>query len=138
MPPKTRSEAGPRPAASPSASPRSSGDCSHSLPGDASPDDNLVSALRRDLALQHAAHREEAAELRLAVVAMNRLMQSMAVLPQAAPVIAPTDVLAALMSRMHETSLADQADRRAALDEARLARRDAAARAEAAATARLG
>ena len=69
----------------------------------------------------------------MAVVAMSQLMQAMAVLPQAAPM----DVLAALLGRLHETSLANQADRRAALEEARLARRDAADRAEATAAARL-
>ena len=67
---------------------------------------------------------------------MTHLMQSMAVVPQAAPTIATMEVLAALMGQLHETSLADQADRRAALDEARLARHDAATRAEAAAAAR--
>ena len=110
---------------------------SPSLPGDASPDVNPVSALRRDLAAQHAAHRVDAAKLRLVVVAMTQLMQAMAVLPPAVPVAAPLDILAVLLGRLHETSLADQADRRAALEEARLARWDAADRAEATAAACL-
>ena len=68
---------------------------------------------------------------------MTHLMQSMAVVPQAAPTIATMEVLAALMIQLHEPSLADQADRRAALEEARLARRTADDRAEAAAAVHL-
>ena len=59
-------------------------------------------------------------------------MQAMTVLPPALPVAGPLDLLAALLGRLHETSVADQADRRVALDEARLARLDAATRGEAA------
>ena len=87
MPPTTRSEAGARPAA-PLASSHSDGEGSPTLPGNASLDDNPVLALRRDLASQHAAHREEAADLQAAVVATTHLKQSMAVVPPAAPTIA--------------------------------------------------
>ena len=68
---------------------------------------------------------------------MTQLMRTLAVVPPAAPPVATVDVLAALMSQLHESSLADQADRRAALEEARLARQAADDRADAAAAVRL-
>ena len=108
MSPKTRSEAEPRPAASPSASPHSSGHDSLTLPGDTSPDDDPVSALRQDFTAQHASLREDAAELRAAVLAMTHLMRTMAVVPPAAPPVAPVDVLATLLAQLQESSLAGQ------------------------------
>ena len=68
---------------------------------------------------------------------MTQLMRTLAVVPPAAPPVVTVDVLAALMSQLHESSLADQADRRAALEEARLARQAAEDRADAEAAVRL-
>ena len=68
MPPKARLAAVPRAVASPSASLHSSRHDSPILPGDASPDDNPFSALRRDFDLQYALHRADNAELREATL----------------------------------------------------------------------
>ena len=117
MPPKARRDAGPRPAASPSVSPHSSGHDSTILPGDASPDDDPISALRRDLDVQHALHREDTADLRAATLLMSQLLQRKAAPPP--PASPHTAVFAQLLQTLNATATAERATRQLALEEAR-------------------
>ena len=137
MPPKARRDAGPRAVASPSASLHSSEPDSPTLPGDASPDDNPVLAIRQDFTDQHASLRGDAAELRAAVLAMSNLLITLAVRPPAAPPIANADVLVNLLTQLQASTLAGHEDRRAAREDARLAQTEAYVRADAAAAVRL-
>ena len=133
MPPRARRDAGLRPATSPSVSPHSSGHDSTILPGDASPDDNPISALRRDLDMQHALHRDDNAELRAATLLMSQLLTQWAAPPPAAPNNA---VFAEMLQALNTTALAERATRQLALEESRQARLDAAARDDARAAER--
>ena len=125
MPPTTRSEAGPRPAASPSASPHSSGHDSTFLPGDASPDDDPISALRRNLDIQNAMHREDTADLHAATLLMSQLLTQWAAPPPASP---HTAVFTELLQALNTTAAAERATLQLALEEARRAHQAAAAR----------
>ena len=84
MPPKARRDAGPRAVASPSASLHSSEPESPFLPGDASPDEDPISALRRDLDVQQALHRVDNAELRAATLLLTQLLTQRAAPPPVA------------------------------------------------------
>ena len=107
MPPKLRRGAGPRAEDPTSVSPLSGSEVSPFLPGDASPVDDPISALRRDLEVQNTMHREDTADLRTATVAMSQLLWHMASVPPAAPVPQQPDLVARMQALLNETALAD-------------------------------
>ena len=93
MPPTLR----PRAVGPPSVSPLSGSDGPTSPPGDASPDDNPLSALRRDLEVQHALHREDTTDLRATTVPMSQLLRHMAGSTPAVPVYPQYELIAHLL-----------------------------------------